>query len=199
MSSTAAAHRRVGWALIVTGSVALAASFMLVVEKIQLLQDPNTVLSCDIGPFIACAPVMASPSASLFGFPNQILGLISFAAIITTGVVLLAGARMSRWYWRAFAAGVVLAGGFVTWLQFQSIFAIGSLCAWCMLVWAATIPLIVIALGYTLGTQSIGGSALRPLGAFLQRYAISVIAVWYLVVLGAVAIAFYDDFALLIG
>jgi uncharacterized membrane protein len=199
VSNASAARSGAGWTILVTGLAGLVAAFVLMVEKIHLLEDPNTALGCDIGPFVACAPVMTSPAASLFGFPNQILGLVCFTIVVTTAVVTLTGARLPRWYWRAFAIGTVLAGVFITWLQYQSIFVIGSLCAWCMLVWAATIPLIVTTLGYSLSTHSIGGPALRPLGSFLRRYAISVVVVWYLLILGAIAIAFYDDFALLLN
>ena len=52
---------------------------------------------------------------------------------------LLAGARFPRWYWLTFNAGTLFGVGFCTWLQYQSLYHINSLCLWCCLAWVATI------------------------------------------------------------
>ena len=61
--------------------------------------------------------------------------------MIAVGVGLLAGARFARWFWIAFNLGIAGALAFVIWLIGQSIFVLGTLCPWCMLVWIVTIPL----------------------------------------------------------
>ena len=60
--------------------------------------------------------------------------------VIGIGVALLAGARyralvLARPATRARLFGV----GFCTWLQYQSLYSINSLCLWCSLAWVATI------------------------------------------------------------
>ncbi len=42
------------------------------------------------------------------------------------------------------AAGTLLGTVFVHWLIFQSLYRIGALCPYCMVVWAVTIPLLVV-------------------------------------------------------
>jgi hypothetical protein len=105
--------------LIVAGLGGLVGAFALTLDKFRLL----------------------SWQASLFGFPNPILGLVGFAAPVAVGLGLLAGARYARWFWLAFDVGLLLAWIFVTWLFTQTVFVIGALCPWCMLVWLVTIPL----------------------------------------------------------
>jgi uncharacterized membrane protein len=130
--------------LILAGVVGFYGSFMLVVEKYDLLEHPKKALGCDINPFVSCTTVIDSWQSHLFGFPNPILGVAGFVAPIAVGISLLAGARFARWYWIAFNAGLFAAWIFVTWLFTQTVFAIGALCPWCMLVWSATIPLFWI-------------------------------------------------------
>ena len=127
--------------LIVAGVVGFYGSFKLVVEKYELLENPTKGLACDINPFVSCSTVIDSWQSHLFGFPNPILGVAGFVAPIAVGVALLAGAKFARWFWIAFNAGLFLAWAFVTFLFIQTVFFIGALCPWCMLVWTATIPM----------------------------------------------------------
>ena len=82
---------------------------------------------------------MQSEQAAAFGFPNPMLGLVAYSAVICVGVSLLAGATFPRWYWLTFNAGTLFGVGFCAWLTFQSLYRINALCLWCCLVWAATI------------------------------------------------------------
>ena len=56
------------------------------------------------------------------------------------GAAILAGARFARWFWVCFWAGIAFAFAFVIWLIGQSIYVLGTLCPWCMVTWAVTIP-----------------------------------------------------------
>ncbi|WIE66045.1 vitamin K epoxide reductase family protein [Curtobacterium sp. MCLR17_036] len=127
--------------LVVTGAVSLYAAFRLVLDEFAKYENPKAVLSCDVSPFVNCSQVMTSWQGHLLGFPNPLIGVMGFVAPIAVGVVLLAGFRGSRWFWIAFNAGVFLAWVFVTWLFTQTVWVIGYLCPWCMLVWSMTIPM----------------------------------------------------------
>lgn len=181
--------------LVVSGTLGLLAAMMLTIDRIRLLQDPATELSCNVSPFIACGPVMQSRAGALFDFPNPLLGIIGFSALLTTGMVGLAGARLPRWYYRGLQVGVLVAAVFITWLQTQSLYVIGALCLWCMLVWAVTIPVVVTV---TLRNAAAGvlGRGLVPLGRRLRSYTVTVVAVWYLVLIAAIGLRFYREFAL---
>lgn len=131
------------WLLLVTGVVGWLASGALVLEKLQVLQDPNHVTACDVNPWVSCGTVMKTWQSSLFGFPNMFIGIVAFAVIITTAMGILAGARFSRGYWLGLQAGVTLGFAFVVWLWSQALYAINVLCPFCMVVWAAMIPMFV--------------------------------------------------------
>jgi uncharacterized membrane protein len=150
---------------IVTGLVGLYGSFQLTIERFALLADPETKLSCDINPFVSCGPVIQSWQGSLFGFPNPLIGMMSFVAPVAVGVGLLAGARFARWFWVLYNLGLLAAFVFIHWLMTQTVFVIGTLCPYCMLVWLGTIPLFWYAtvwnLGHNFGLPEGGASLFR--------------------------------------
>ena len=63
-----------------------------------------------------------------------------------TGVLAVAKVELPRWYWGGLAIGSLLGAAFVHWLIFQSLYRIGALCPYCMVVWTVTIPLLVVCL-----------------------------------------------------
>lgn len=136
-------RRPFGLFLVITGAVAWVAAAVLVLERLALFKDPNYVASCDLNPWVSCSSVMKTEQAALFGFSNTLIGIVAFAVVITTGMVLLAGGRLARWYWIGLQAGVTLGMIFIGWLWFQSLYVIGALCPYCMIVWAMMIPIFV--------------------------------------------------------
>jgi uncharacterized membrane protein len=187
-----------GWALllVVGSAIGFLASMILTIDRFRLLTNPETVLVCDISPFVACGPVMQSGAGALFGFPNPLLGVAGFALAGTTGMVLLAGARLARWYLACFEIGCLLAVIFLTWLQSQTLYVIGALCIWCMCVWAVTIPIFVVTTARTL-SAGVFGDGLRRVGRVIGSWQGAIIAIWCLVILTAIALRFYREFALM--
>ena len=136
-------NRPLGWLMVITGIIGWLASGTLVLEKLEVLKDPNHTTVCDVNPWISCGQVMQTWQSSLFGFPNMFIGIVAFAITITVGMSLLAGANFARWYWLGLQAGVTLGFAFVVWLWSQALYVIHILCPFCMVVWAAMIPLFV--------------------------------------------------------
>jgi uncharacterized membrane protein len=132
------------WWVLIAGVIGLAASMTLTVEKIELLRNPSYVPSCNINPIVSCGSVMATPQAALLGFPNPLLGLVAFAVVIVTGVLAVAKVPLPQWYWAGLLVGVLIGSAFVHWLIFQSLYRIGALCPYCMVVWVVTISLLVV-------------------------------------------------------
>ena len=184
-----------GVLLTLAGALGLLAAAVLTVDRFRLLADPGATLACDLSPFVACGPVMTSRAGALFGFPNPLLGIAAFPVVVVTGALLLGRTSLPRWYWRGLQVGVLLAAVFITWLQTQSLYVIGALCLWCLLVWAVTIPVVVAV---TLHNAAAGhlGRRLTRAGRRWRPWAATVVAVWYLVVLGAVALRFHREVAL---
>ncbi|MFI7318173.1 vitamin K epoxide reductase family protein [Streptomyces venezuelae] len=133
-----AAGRRLGLLLAVTGAAGLLAAWVITLDKLHLLKDPDYVPACSLNPVVACGNIMRSEQAAAFGFPNPMLGLVAYAVVICVGAGLIGGARFPRWYWLTFHAGTAFGVAFCGWLQFQSLYRINSLCLWCCLAWAAT-------------------------------------------------------------
>jgi len=167
--------------LIVVGALGWWASFQLTIDKFLLLENPDADLDCNFSLLVQCGANLDSPQGAAFGFPNPLIGLGGFVAPIAVGVGLLAGARFARWFWAAFNVGIAGALAFVIWLIGQSIYVLGTLCPWCMLVWTVTIPLFWIVTARNLA-DGVFGSRLVAFGRALQSWVIPVIIVSYAVV-----------------
>ena len=172
--------------LVVTGAVGLLASFVLSVDKVQQLQDKlagkESVFGCDFSVWVSCSSVMASPQSAAFGFPNAFLGVTGFAVVLTLGVVWLAGTPVQGWIWAGLQVGTVFGIAFVTWLQFQSIYEIGSLCPYCMVVWTVMIPLFVGVTRHSLRLVAPDAGITR----FVGNWTVLIVALWYVAVLAAI-------------
>ncbi|GGC62146.1 vitamin K epoxide reductase family protein [Hoyosella rhizosphaerae] len=167
-----------GWALLILGVVGLAAAAALTYERFLLLLDPTHVPSCSINPVLSCGSVMESPQASLFGFPNPLLGLVAFTVVVTTAIVVLAGSVLPRWYWLGLAAGSTLGLIFVHWLIFHSLYTINALCPYCMVVWVVQLPITVVAMSAAFpNARNYRGVA------WLVAWRWNLVALWYVAVL----------------
>lgn len=147
VSLEGASGRRAGlgvaWLLLVGGVIGLWASFQLTLEKIRMLSEKDYIPSCDLNPVLSCGSVITTPQASVFGFPNPVFGLTGFTVVITLGVLLVCGVVLPRWVWLGLNVGALLAFAGVQWLVWQSLYVIGALCPWCMVVWSVTVPIFV--------------------------------------------------------
>ncbi len=132
------------WMLAVLSLLGFFAAFVLSVEKIELLKNPNYQLSCSINPLLSCGPIITSNQASAFNFPNPYIGLFAFGILLSVAVSMIAGSAVDkkvRWYWKAFIAGHLFGLGFIAWLIHESLYELKSLCMYCMLAWAVTFAL----------------------------------------------------------
>ena len=172
------------WVLL-AGLIGELAAFVLTVEKIRQIQNPSYVPSCSINPVLSCGSVMLTKQASVFGFPNPLIGIAAFSVVIVTGVLAVAGIRLPRWYWAGLAGGTLLGAVFVHWLIYQSLYVIGALCPYCMVVWVVTMALLVVA----------ASIALRPLAG---NKVLDVVYQWrwplYAVWVTAIALLILDRF-----
>jgi uncharacterized membrane protein len=186
------------WFLVISGVLGIFASFVLIIEKVAMLKDPGYIPSCNINPIIACGSVINTDQASAFGFPNPLLGIFGFGAVIVVGVSLLAGMRITKpWYWLTFWAGTLFGVSFIHWLFFQSVYRIQALCPYCMVVWVVTIAVFwytslwMLRQGYLALPKSWG-----RLGSFLQRNHLGLLLSWYLIIVWLIIGHFWYYFSL---
>ena len=79
--------KAVFWVILAAALAALSAAFVLSVEKIHLLQNPDAVLSCSINVVLNCSTVMQTPQSHVFfNIPNMFFGMVAFPVIVTVAV-----------------------------------------------------------------------------------------------------------------
>ncbi|MEU5157158.1 vitamin K epoxide reductase family protein [Glycomyces sp. NPDC021274] len=144
-----------GLVLLLGGLVGLAAAFDLTYERIASLIDPGHAISCDFNPVLSCGTVMNTWQASVFGFPNPMIGLVAFPLVVFMGALLLSKVSLPRWIALAFNLGTLAGLVFVSWLIYQSVYRIGVLCPWCMAVWAVVLPIFWFSTVRSLRTGAI--------------------------------------------
>ncbi|MFC4605373.1 vitamin K epoxide reductase family protein [Rhodococcus kronopolitis] len=190
-------ERSLPWLLLIGGLVGALASFVLTVEKLALVADPGYIPTCSLNPVLNCGSVMETAQASVFGFPNSLLGIAGFSVVAATGAGLLAGARFARWYWMGLQVGVSAAVVFVHWLIVQSLYVIGALCPYCMVVWAVTVPVFWYVTLRNLRNGEFG----RPVRAEALTASgnhVLPVTVWALVLAGLVIQRFYSYWSSLV-
>lgn len=184
-----AATRALAMWLVVAGAVGGLAAFTLSWDKVRLLEDPNAHFLCSVNVFVSCGSVMKSPQASAFGFPNSFLGVAGFAMVLAVGMGLLAGATFRRWFWLGLQVGVLAGLVLICWLIDQSLFHIGALCPYCMVVWTVMIPTFFAVTAYNLRSGNLGSPAVAA-GRLLTRHLGEVLVAAYAVVVGLILYRF---------
>lgn len=119
---------------------------------------------------------------------------MAFTVVVVTGVLALAKVQLPRWYWAGLAAGTLLGAVFVQRLIFQSLYRIGALCPYCMVVWAVTIPLLVVVTSLAVRPQMSGNPVLRT----LHTWRWSLVALWFTAVLLLILERFWTYWSTLI-
>jgi uncharacterized membrane protein len=112
------------------GIAGLVASFTLTLDKLEVLKNPDAILSCSINIVLNCSTVMQTWQSSLFGFPNMIIGLMGFPIVMTIAIAGLSRVKLPRAFLLAANIGYLLAAIFSFWLFFQSVYVIQVLCPW---------------------------------------------------------------------
>ncbi len=172
---------------VVGGGLGLLSSFILVLDSIKLLENPAAELSCNLNPIISCGSVIGTDQASVLGFPNPVMGLMGFAALITVGVALIAGAKFKKWFWLGLQAGAIGGVIFVYWLIYQSIFVLGTLCPYCMLAWSVTIPIFWYTTVFNLQEGRITlGSRLQKVQKIILNNRDYILFVWILAIIALI-------------
>jgi uncharacterized membrane protein len=180
------------WVLI-AGVLGLTAAITLTVEKIEILINPDYVPSCSINPVLSCGSVMITPQASAFGFPNPLIGIVAFTVVVVTGVLAIAKVRLPRWYWGGLAVGTLLGVAFIHWLIFQSLYRIGALCPYCMVVWAVTVPLLVVVAAIALQPRLENGVA-----RFVHQWRWSLVTLWFTALTLMILVRFWNYWSTLV-
>ncbi|MBK4346506.1 vitamin K epoxide reductase family protein [Lacisediminihabitans sp. G11-30] len=157
--------------LVLASSSGFFAAIRLVTDKVGTFVSPDVAPSCNVSVLVQCGKNLSSPEGSVFGFPNPLIGVGGWIAVLLVGVMVLAGLKFARWFWIAFNLGMLGALVFIIWLINQSIFHLGTLCPWCMTTWVAVIPTFLLVTFFNLKEGRFGGSArARSIGSSLYSF-----------------------------
>lgn len=184
------------WWVLIGGAIGLLSSIALTVEKIRILLDASYVPSCNVNPIVSCGSVMTTPQASLFGFPNPLVGIAAFTVVAVTGVLAVARAPLPRWYWIGLLAGTLTGAAFVHWLIFQSLYRIGALCPYCMVVWMANITLFVVVASIVYGPALENGKS--TVLRLLYQWRWSFAALWFTAIFLLIMVRFWAYWSTLV-
>lgn len=182
--------------MLVAAVFAFLASFVLSVEKLELLKNPDAVLSCSVNVVLNCASVMKTPQATVFGFPNSYLGIMGFAIVIAVAMGGLLGVKYTKRYLLTAQLFYVLGLIFAYWLFFQSVYVIQVLCPWCLVVTFTTTVIFEALLRLNLRENNFGfDKALnkRVQGWLDKDYDKLIIATWIVVLIVLVFLKFGTD------
>lgn len=199
--------------LIVGSIIGLLASFVLTVDTIELIKNPGVQLPCNINPFVSCTSVANTWQASVFGFPNSLLGIVAFAMLLAIGIMLYSGGRSKKPLWLLVNLGTLAAIIFVMWFFYQSVYNIGSLCIYCMIVWAVTWPIFLYttiwnfkenhfelpktpdsASPLSLRASPDKQDKINAVMNFVARNHVQILIIWYLFIIFSILFHFKDFF-----
>jgi uncharacterized membrane protein len=183
------------WWVLIAGVIGLVSSMTLTVEKIDILANPAYIPSCNINPILSCGSVMVTPQASALGFPNPLLGIMAFTVVVVAGVLAVAKVPLPQWFWIGTTVGLLVGGVFVHWLIFQSLYRIGALCPYCMVVWVVTITLLVVVSSIVLRPALADSNALVRV---LFQWRWSITALWFTAVFLLIMVRFWDYWSTLL-
>lgn len=178
------------------GIAGLISAFVLSYERFELLQHPDTRLSCDFNLILNCGTVMQTWQAKVFGFPNSFIGMMAYPVVITVAVAGLSGVKFSRKFLLAAQVCYGLGLIFAYWLFFQSLYVIQVLCPWCLVVTVATTLIFETLLRYNLRENTFGFSKnlhKKILGWLKQDYDKFIVAGWIVVMFALVIMKFGND------
>jgi len=182
------ADRRFTASFMLFGAISgFIASFLLTVDKIKILKDAKFNPSCNINEVLNCKSVMLSKQAEVFGFPNSIIGIATFAMMLVVAVALFLNIRFPKIFWVLLFSGTSLAVIFCHWLAFQTTFVIGALCPYCMVAWFATLLVLSVAFRELLEfkKESTTEESSREAVKTIQTWMVPFHLVWAALLIGA--------------
>jgi uncharacterized membrane protein len=185
-------QRTLPWILLIGGFIGVLASVLLSIEVFNKLKNPHFVPICNLNPVLSCTSVASSHQAHAFGFPNYFIGIAGYAVLATVGLAMLAGALFKRWFWQCIEAGLLFAFAFITWLQFQTLYRIGALCIFCMIVWAVTGPMFWYTTLYNLREGNIKTpQRFKRAVDFAGRHHGDILLLWFLIIIALILKRFW--------
>lgn len=173
-----------GYVLSIGGILGLIAMTWQSNERIHMLKNPGVALQCNLNPVVDCGSVLGNRLAALFGFPNAFLGMIFFAILAASGLMLLSGNTFKGWYRHVVMVVTLFLAGFGVWFFGVSLYGIGKICIFCAVGWFVSVPIVWYGIRQYLHSC---GTALSSLGQrvldWLSQHHLDVVILTYAIML----------------
>jgi uncharacterized membrane protein len=136
--------------VMIGGVIGFYAAFTLLLNRIEYYKNPNFIPPCSINPWLDCGVVMKSKWATLYGFPNTIIGIATYPLSIFTGLIMILNKDNNKLLMNLclLLAGLGMITNIV--LLYISSYLIASLCPWCILAGIATSNIFFSLLFYNI-------------------------------------------------
>ncbi|MDQ5885940.1 MAG: hypothetical protein QG628_337 [Patescibacteria group bacterium] len=168
------------WVLTLGGSLGLIAMTWQASERIHMLKNPGVSLNCNLNPVVDCGGVLGNKLAAILGFPNAFLGMIFFAILATSGLMLLSGGTFQKWYRHFVMAVATVLMMFSVWFFGVSLYILGKICIFCVVGWVVSVPIFLYSLIYYLQNSSKKlSNKPQKFTDFIARHHIDIIVVTY--------------------
>jgi uncharacterized membrane protein len=134
-------NQKLWWVIAGFSAIGLISSLIQTIERISYALHPKIALTCDINAIFSCSNVFDAWQSSVFGFSNSLVCMMFFA--LTAGVALAGatGSEISRALRYIFHFFALFFLGFGAWYLWQSTYAIGYICVFCLACYAAVITI----------------------------------------------------------
>jgi uncharacterized membrane protein len=132
-----------GWLVVIASAIGMISGSITIVDKIALLNDPLGGSFCDISSTVGCSPVLLAWQSSVLGPPNALLGVLMFAVLATSGLVVATGGRLVSGMTTGLLGLAVFFAAFLTWYMYEVAYSIGSLCPFCTVCAAGCLATLV--------------------------------------------------------
>ena len=178
--------------LMIGSTIGLLASFFLMLDTITIIKNPATEIPCNLNPFISCTNAIGSNQGQVFGFPNPLLGIISFSMLFAIGVMLFSGGRSRKPLWLLVNLGTLASTIFVVWFFYQSLYNLGTLCLYCMIVWSVTWPIFFYTTIWNYKEDHF--TFCKKFFSFTSQYHFEILTTGYLLAIFLILLKFRDFF-----
>lgn len=111
--------------------VGFVASFLQMLEVLQLIKNQGATLYCNINSIFSCSTVLSEWQSSVFGFPNSILCMVMFLTFLISALAGMFSKGLNKGFRLTVQGLSMFTLFFGIWYLWQSTFVIGALCIFC--------------------------------------------------------------------
>lgn len=168
----------------ILAAIGLIASLILSYDTLSIAHNSHYVPSCNLNPVISCGSVINAKGDTIFGLPYPYYGIAAFGALLSAAVMVMAGGRPNKYFWRLFLSisGIGVVGAYA--LLLKSVYSIHALCPFCLSVDVVTTTTFWYSLLYCIDNKylALKSKKLTRVYAWCRKHHLDLLLAWFLLV-----------------